>query len=145
MSGSMMPPGGGAPSPSSGGATPPAAGGGASPAPPIGSSTATGPSQNLGATAQGNQIAAAVVQGLTLAMTKVPPGTPLFKALSKAHFEIGKEIEPGAASPAGVSNAMKSMAMQQGRMAPHAGAMTTQAGGPAAGAAAPPPKPPMAA
>lgn len=80
---------------------------------------------------------------MTLAMTKVPPGTPLAKALSKAHYEIGKEIEPGAASPAGVSNAMKSMAMQQNRMQPHTGAQATQAGGPPGMAA--PPKPPMPA
>lgn len=86
---------------------------------------------------------------MTLAMTKVPPGTPLAKALSKAHYEIGKEIEPGAASPAGVNNAIKSMAMQRSRMQPQMSAQTTQAGAP--GGAPPggmppggaPPKPPM--
>lgn len=129
------------PSPS-GAASPPPPGGGAAPGgaatPPIGSSSATGPSQNLGATAQGNQIVAALLQAMTLAMTKVPPGTPLARALSKAHYEIGKELEPGAASPAGVSNAMKGMAMQQNRMQPHTGAQATQAGAPTG---AMPPKP----
>jgi hypothetical protein len=91
-----------------------------------------------------------LLQGMVLAMTKIPPGTPLSKAISKAHFEISKELEPGAASPAGVSNAFKSMAQQHGRMAPQMGAMATQSGAPgmAAGAGAPPPgagapKPPM--
>lgn len=82
----------------------------------------------------------ALLQAMTLAMTKIPPGTPLFKAVSKAVTDIGKEIEPGAASPAGMSNAMKGMAMQQGRMQPHIGAQATQAGAPGG---APPPKPPM--
>lgn len=79
---------------------------------------------------------------MAAALTKLPPGTPLAKAVSKAHFEIGKELEPGAASPAGVSNAFKSMAMGQHRMAPQQGAMATQAGAPGG---AMPPKPPMAA
>lgn len=73
-------------------------------------------------------------------MTKIPPGTPLAKALSKAHYDIGKELEPGAASPAGVSNAFKSMATQRNRMQPQMGAMATHAGVP--GAAAPPMQPP---
>lgn len=117
--------------------------------PPIGAGQATGPSQNLGTTAEGNQIAAMILQGLTLAMTKIPPGSELGKAISKAHYEIGKHIEPGAASPAGVSNSFKKMAMQHQQMAPHAGAMATQgaappgAGPPGAGAA--PPQPPPAA
>ena len=139
MSGSIAAPpvGGGSPSPSPG---TPAQGS----APPIGSSPATGASQNLGATAQGNQIAQALLQLMAAALTKLPPGSPLTKAVSKAHYEIGKELEPGAASPAGVSNAFKTMAIQQNRMQPHMGAMTTQAGAP--GAAAPmPAKPPMAA
>lgn len=78
---------------------------------------------------------------MTLAMTKVPPGTPLAKALSKAHYEIGKEIEPGSASPAGISNAMKNMAMQRNRMQPQIGAQATQAGVPQPGAT--PPHPPV--
>jgi hypothetical protein len=85
-----------------------------------------------------------LLQVMTLAMTKIPPGTPLAKAVSEAHFKIGKELEPGAASQAGVSNAFKSMAMQQGRMAPQMGAMATQAGAPG-GAPGGAPKPPMAA
>ncbi len=79
---------------------------------------------------------------MTLAMTKIPPGTPLFKAVSKAHYEIGKELEPGAASPAGVSNAFKSAQMQRTRMQSQDGAMATQAGMPGGAAS---PKPPMPA
>jgi hypothetical protein len=142
VSASLTPPPGGSPSP--GGPTPgtPPPGGGAQP--PIGSSTATGPSQNLGATAQGNQIVTALVQLMAAALTKLPPGTPLAKAVSKAHFEISKEIEPGTASPAGVSNAMKTMALQQNRMRPQIGAQATQTGAPG-GAVAPPTPPPAAA
>jgi hypothetical protein len=81
---------------------------------------------------------------MAAALTKLPPGTPLAKAVSKAHFEIGKEIEPGAASPAGVSNAMRTMALGQNRMRPQIGAQATQAGAPG-GAAAPPTPPPAAA
>lgn len=145
MSASLTAPPGGAPPPPPGGAPspspPPGAGGGAQS--PIGSSTATGPSQNLGTTAQGNQIVAALLQLMAAALTKLPPGTPLAKAVSKAHFEIGKEMEPGAASPAGASNAMKNMALQHGRMQPQTGALATQTGG--APPPVIPPKPPIAA
>jgi hypothetical protein len=82
-----------------------------------------------------------LLQIMAMAMTKLPPGTPLARAVSKAHFDIGKEIEPGAASQAGVSNAFKSMAMQQNRMAPQNGAMATQMGAP--GGAPAQPRPPM--
>lgn len=78
---------------------------------------------------------------MTMAMTKVPPGTPLYKAISKAHFEIGKELEPGSSSPAGIDNAMKAAMMQRARMAPQVGAQATQAGTPQP-AAAGVPKPP---
>lgn len=138
----MPPAPGGAPAAPPGGSPPPGAG-----APPIGSSPATGPTQNLGATAQGNQIAGMVVQGLVLALTKIPPGTPLYQAVSKAQADISKHLEPGATSPQGISNAMKGMAMKHAQMAPHAGAMATQAGAP--GGAPPPggmpPRPPMLA
>ena len=137
MSASLTAPPGG-PSPPPGGA-PPSGGPGAA---PIGSSSATGPSQNLGATAQGNQIAAAAVQLLTMALTKVPPGTSLHKAISKAQYEIGKEIEPGAASPAGDDTAFKNAQMQRQRMQSQLGAQATHAGTPGA---AMPPKPPMPA
>lgn len=147
MSGSatLTPPGGGAtPSPGGAASAPggaPASPGGAAGGPPIGSSSATGPSQNLGATAQGNQIVSAILQLMAAAMTKVPPGSEQAKALSEAHYRLGKTVEPGAASPAGVSNAMKNAMMQRQRMAPQMGAMATQAGAPG-GAGAAPPKPP---
>lgn len=92
---------------------------------------------------------AALLQVMTLAMLKVPPGTPLAKAISEAHYKISKEVEPGGTSPAGAQNAMRSMALQQTRMQPHMSAQTTHAGMPGgAGAApggAPPPSPPMPA
>ncbi len=78
-----------------------------------------------------------------MAMTKVPPGTPLYKALAKANTDIGKELEPGSVSPAGENNAMKTMALQRARMQPHMAAQATQAGAPG-GAAAPPPQTPPA-
>ena len=84
----------------------------------------------------------ALLQLMAAALTKLPPGSPLATAVSKAHYEIGKNLEPGATSQAGVSNAFKNMAMGQHRMAPQQGAMATQAGGPPGAA---PPKPPMAA
>lgn len=80
---------------------------------------------------------------MAAAMTKVPPGSEQAKALSECHFKLGKTVEPGASSPAGVTNAFKNMAMQRGRMAPQAGAMATHAGAPG-GAAPPPAAPPMA-
>jgi hypothetical protein len=103
----------------------------------MGGSSATGPSQNLGATAQGNQIVAMLLQGMVLAMTKLPPGSPLYQAISESHTKIGKLAGPDSASPAGVSNSLKSMAMQHARMAPQQGAMAASGGAPA-------PKPPMA-
>ena len=85
------------------------------------------------------------MQGMALALTKLPPGSPLSQAVSESMVKIGKHVEPGATSPAGVSNAIKGMAMKQAQMAPHAGAMATQGGAPPGGM--PPggaPRPPMA-
>lgn len=82
-----------------------------------------------------------LLKGIVMAMTKVPPGTPLYESLSKANLDIGKHLDPGSASAAGESNALKTMAMQRARMQPHIAAQGTQAGGPPGGA--PPAKPPM--
>lgn len=75
-----------------------------------------------------------------MALTKIPPGSPLSQAISESMTRIGKHLEPGAASPAGVSNAMKQMATQQMQMAPHRAAM----GAPPPGAGAPSPPAPGA-
>lgn len=123
-----MPPGGGAPPP---GAPPP--GGGAA---PIGSSSATGPTQNLGATAQANQILGLLLQNMAMALTKLPPGTPAQIEVSKAFHAISSKLEPGSASPAGINNAQRTMALQAQRMGPQQGALHTQTGAPAG--AAPP-------
>ena len=72
-----------------------------------------------------------------MALAKIPPGSKLANAISESYTLIGKELEPGSASPEGVSNAMKSMATQQMQMAPHRAAMATAGG-------APPPPPPGA-
>lgn len=82
-----------------------------------------------------------LLKAIVMAMTKVPPGTPLYNALSKANLDIGKELDPGAASPAGENNAMKTMALQRARMQPHVAAQATQAG---SGGAPNPPTPPAA-
>ena len=78
---------------------------------------------------------------MAAAMLKVPPGSEQAKVLSECHFKLGKTVEPGAASPAGVNNAFKNAAMQRQRMAPQMGAMATQAGAPG-GVAAPAARPP---
>ena len=82
---------------------------------------------------------------MALALTKLPPGAPLTQAISKAHMEIGKHLEPGAASPAGENNAMKNIMMQRQRMAPQMGAMATQGGAPGGAAAPAAAKPPAMA
>lgn len=77
-------------------------------------------------------MAQAILQLMALFMAKAPPGTPLTQAISKAHTDIGKHIEPAATTSSGVGNALKSAMMQRSRMQPQVGAQATQAGVPAA-------------
>lgn len=72
------------------------------------------------------------------ALTKLPPGTPEQVEVSKAFHAISSKLPPGSSSPAGASNAMRTMALQQARMAPHQGAIHTQTGAPAPTPGAPP-------
>jgi hypothetical protein len=71
-----------------------------------------------------------LLQMMAMALTKLPPGTPMQVEVSKAFHAISSKLEPGSTSPAGVSNAQKTMAMQQQRMAPQQGAIRTQTGAP---------------
>lgn len=108
----------------------------------------TGPTQNLGSGAQGMQIAQVLLEGMTLALTKLGASSPIGQEIAKALVAIGKHVPPGATSPSGASNAMKMMAMKQNQMAPHAAAQGAMApggappgGAPPPGAGAPPPPP----
>ena len=96
----------------------------------------TGPTQNLGHAAQGMQILSLLLDGMTLALTKIGAGTPAGQAVAKAIVDIGKHVPPGATSPQGASNAMRSMALRQTQMRPH---MAVQGGPPPGGGAPPPP------
>lgn len=68
---------------------------------------------------------------MAMALTKLPPGTPAQIEVSKAFHAISSKLEPGSASPAGATNAMRTLAMQQQRMGPQQGAIRTQTGAPA--------------
>jgi hypothetical protein len=127
------------------GATPTPPPGGPQPGqPPIGSSPATGPSQNLGKMAQGIQAAGALLKGMAMVMAMVGPETPLGQALNKSITDIGKNIPPGASTPAGENNFVKQMALRQQQMGPQQAAVAGMQKPP--GAAPPPPAaPPMAA
>ena len=74
---------------------------------------------------------------MAMGLAKLSPGSPLAQSFSKAITDIGKNVEPGAASPQGVTNAMKNATANQMQMAPHRAAM----GAPAPGGGAPPPSP----
>lgn len=78
-----------------------------------------------------------LLQVMSMALTKLPPGTPMQIEVSKAFHAISSKLEPGSASPAGINNAQRTMALQGQRMGSQQGAMRTQAGG-APGAAPPP-------
>jgi hypothetical protein len=105
----------------------------------------TGPTQNLGHGAQGLQILQVLLEGMTLALTKIGASTPPGQAVAKAIVDIGKHVPPGATSPQGASNALKAMALRQNQMQPHKAAQAAMTpGAPPPGGAAPAP-PPMAA
>ena len=95
--------------------------------PPIGSSPATGPSQNLGRMAQGIQAAGALLKGMAMVMALVGPETPLGQSLNKAIADVGKNLPAGSHSPEGENNFIKQMALRQQQMAPHQAAAGTTA------------------
>lgn len=115
-------------------------------APLIGSSPMTGPTQNLGEAAQGNQILQMLLEGMAMALLKFGPASPIGMSLNKAIMDLGKHVPPGAASPQGVSNALKAMALKKMQMQPQQSAMAAMSpggpGGPGGAPAMPPPKPP---
>lgn len=136
-------------------AAPPGSAGGPPPPgqPPMGSSPATGPSQNLGMAAKGLQAAGALLNAMAMVIPLVGAGSPLGQALAKGMTDIGKHIPPGTSSPQGEQQFAQQMLMKQRQMASQRAAVGSQmpgAGGPtgagAPGAGAPPPSaPPMAA
>ena len=69
----------------------------------------------------------------------VGPGSPIGLKVLKAMQDIGKELPPGATTPAGEKNAMEQMMMRQQSMGP---AMAAQKQGMPPGAAPPPAAPP---
>lgn len=106
----------------------------------MGSSPATGPTQNLGAEAQGVQAAAVIVDMLAHALPRVGASTPLGQALAKAMLDIGKHVPPGAGSPQAKQTQLQSLMMKQRQMAPQMAALQSQG----MNAAPPPPSPPGA-
>ena len=113
-----------------------APGGGPQPGqPPMGASPATGPTQNLGAAAQGIQAVGALLKGMAMVLTLVGPATPIGMAITKALQDIGKHVPPGASTPQGENNFAKQMMLRQQQMGSHQAAM---------GAQQPAPQPPSA-
>jgi hypothetical protein len=109
--------------------------------PPIGSSPATGPSQNLGFAAKGIQAVGALLNGMAMALPLVGAQTPLGQAIAKSMTDIGKHIPPGSTSPQGHEQFLKSMLMKQQQMGPQRAAVASQspAPPPPPGGATPPP------
>lgn len=101
---------------------PPSAG--ASPGqPPIGSSPATGPTQNLGLAAQGIQAAGALLNAMARLIPAVGPATPIGQAIAKAMVDIGKHVQPGSTTPQGEMNFAQRMVQTQQQMMPQRAAM----------------------
>ena len=117
MSGAVTPP----PSPSGPPGAVPSQG-----QPPIGSSPATGPTQNLGAAAKGMQAVGAILNGMAMIIPLVGAGTPVGQALAKAMVDIGKHVQPGAASPQGDNEFVKQMALRNQRMGSQQAAVASQ-------------------
>jgi hypothetical protein len=111
--------------------------------PPIGSSPATGPSQNLGLAAKGMQAAGALLNAMAMVIPLVGAGSPIGQALAKAMVDIGKHVPPGTASPQGESEFVKQMALRQQQMGSQRAALASQQPPPGAapGAAPQPPRP----
>ncbi len=113
--------------------------------PPIGSSPATGATQNLGMAAKGMQAVGALLNGMAMTIPLVGAGSPVGQALAKAMVDIGKHVQPGASSPQGENEFVKQMALRQQRMGSQQGAIASQQPRPPG---APPPTaapPPVAA
>lgn len=106
--------------------------------PPIGSSPATGPSQNLGMAAKGMEATGALLNAMGMLIPMVGAGTPLGQSIAKAIGDIGKHIQPGAATPQGSKNFAQQMMLQQAQMGPHRAAIASQAPGGAPGGGMPP-------
>jgi len=82
-----------------------------------------------------------LLQGMTMALTKLPPGSEVSTLITEFMTKLGKLVPAGAVSSQGVSNSIKQMAMKQQQMAPHMGAMQTQGAHPPMPGGAPPPAP----
>ena len=139
MSGSISP----APTPGGSPAIPPAGTPARPGQPPIGSSPATGPTQNNGFVAKGIQAAGAILNGMAMVIPLVGAHTPLGQAFAKAMVDIGKHIPPGASSPQGENDFLKQMALRQQQMGPQRAALGAQGapGGAPGGAPSPAPVP----
>lgn len=98
--------------------------------PPIGSSPATGPTQNLGLAAKGIQAVGALMNGMAMVIPLVGAGSPLGQSLAKALTDIGKHVPPGAASPQGQQDFIRQMAMKQMQMGPQQAALGNAGGRP---------------
>lgn len=105
----------------------------------MGSSPATGPTQNVGQEAKGIQAAAALVDGLAMILPLVGASSPLGKSLAKAMIDIGKHVPEGAGTEAGKKNQLQSQMLKQQQMAPQMAAMKAQGAAPPGGIAPPPP------
>jgi len=107
----------------------------------MGSSPATGATQNLGQQAKGLQAAAAIVDGLAMIVPLVGASSPLGQSLTKAMLDIGKHIPPGAATEQGKTNQLQSQMMKQQQMRPQLAAMRSQGQAPSSQPAIAPPPP----
>lgn len=97
--------------------------------PPIGSSPATGPTQNLGNAAKGVQAVSALLHGMAMIIPLVGPASPVGQALAKAMVDIGKHVQPGSGTPQGESEFIRQMAQRQTQMGTQHAAIASQGGG----------------
>lgn len=95
--------------------------------PPMGSSPATGPSQNLGMAAKGMQAVGAILNSMAIVIPLVGPGSPIGQALAKAVVDIGKHVAPGSSSPQGEQEFAKQLLLRQAQMGSQQTAMASQA------------------
>jgi hypothetical protein len=108
----------------------------------MGSSPATGPTQNQGLQAKGIQAAAALVNGMSMIIPIVGATSPIGQAIAKAMMDIGKHIPPGAVSPEAQENQLKQMMQKAQQMRPQMAAMQAQGAAPPPGAGVGMPSPP---
>lgn len=95
---------------------------------PIGSSPATGPTQNLGMQAHGLQAIAVSLRILEAALPHLGSSSEVGKDVIRAISTLSKHVDPGAISQVSEKNQLQSLAMKQQQMGPQVAAMRASQG-----------------